>query len=51
MYHFAALSKILPLSEILLGVRNEDSLKNKNILDIGCGRGGGLAFLAKHYNI
>ena len=31
------------------GVKNWDVLSDKRILDIGCGRGGGLAFLAKYY--
>lgn len=28
---------------------NQDVLSDKRILDLGCGRGGGLAFLAKYY--
>jgi cyclopropane fatty-acyl-phospholipid synthase-like methyltransferase len=32
-----------------LGFKNLDALFDKSILDIGCGRGGGLAFLAKYY--
>jgi len=38
MYHYAA-----------LGIKFQDSLSGKSILDLCCGRGGGLAFLIKHY--
>eukprot|EP00347_Sterkiella_histriomuscorum_P016166 403354232 len=38
MYHFAA-----------LGVKNLEALSDKRILDVGSGRGGGLAFLSKYY--
>ena len=27
------------------------NLKNQKVLDLGCGRGGGLAFLIEHYNL
>ena len=38
LYHYAA-----------LGIKFQDSLSGKHVLDLCCGRGGGLAFLAKHY--
>lgn len=38
MYHYAA-----------LGIKFKYSLRRQRILDIGCGRGGGLAFLTNYY--
>jgi len=32
-----------------LGIKNSDDLSGKSILDLGTGRGGGLAFLAKYF--
>lgn len=38
MYHFAALTST-----------GKSDLKGAKVLDIGCGRGGGLSFLAEHF--
>jgi predicted RNA methylase len=38
MYHFAATAR-----------KEEHRLRNGAILDLGCGRGGGLAFLNEHF--
>lgn len=38
LYHYSA-----------LGIKFQDSLSGKNVLDLCCGRGGGLAFLARHF--
>jgi ubiquinone/menaquinone biosynthesis C-methylase UbiE len=37
------------LLTVCLGFKQEETLHDENILDIGCGRGGGLAFLSKYY--
>lgn len=37
------------MTSLQIGVINQDVLSDKKILDLGCGRGGGLAFLAKYY--
>ncbi len=47
MYHYAALGKLANLKS--LGIKNLETLSSKRILDLGCGRGGGLAFLSKYY--
>lgn len=33
-----------------LGVRSQEKLNDMKILDVGCGRGGGLAFLSRYYS-
>jgi cyclopropane fatty-acyl-phospholipid synthase-like methyltransferase len=34
---------------VYTGIKYLDSISDKRVLDIGSGRGGGLAFLAKYY--
>ncbi len=36
---------------VALNPNKKDSLSGKRVLDLACGRGGGLAFLAEHFEI
>lgn len=36
---------------VALNPNKKDSIRGKRVLDLACGRGGGLAFLAEHFEI
>jgi ubiquinone/menaquinone biosynthesis C-methylase UbiE len=36
---------------VALNPNKKNSLSGKRVLDLACGRGGGLAFLAEHFDI